>query len=425
MNLEKPMKSSTAADSSRDLAWRDLAWRDLAWEDLLGRQQTQLDLRLVREQIAGRVVLVTGAAGSIGAELCRQIAGLAPMALIGFDQAETSLIELESELCKRFPGLVFHSEIGNITRREDANRVMERHRPWIVFHAAAYKHVPMSESHPFAAVENNVFGTWRVAQAAIRHGVQHFVLISTDKAVRPASVMGVTKRVAELAIRALGKQGRTKFVAVRFGNVLGSSGSVAPIFREQIAAGGPVTVTHPEMKRYFMTASEAGQLVLQAFLMGGGGEIFVLDMGQPVSILDLARNLIRLCGLEPERDIKIEFSGIRPGEKLIEELSLETEHLASTSHARVRSIAATEDVDAAAFEVFVEDLERAVGARDVLRMMLLLKEMVPDYAPSSQILKGELQGEPAQPANAIIFQTPFEDREPAGCGTVRSGAVRI
>ena len=216
-------------------------------------------------------------------------------------------------------------------------RVMEDHEPSILYHAAAYKHVPMMERHVFAAVENNIFGTWQVALAAVKHGVEDFVMISTDKAVRPTSMMGATKRVAELVIGAFQKEYGTKFVAVRFGNVLGSNGSVVPIFKEQIAAGGPVTITHPEMRRYFMTIPEAAQLVLQAFSIGKGGEVFVLDMGEPVKIVDLARNLILLSGLQPDRDIKIQFTGVRPGEKLFEELKLQDEHLVPTSHSKIRS----------------------------------------------------------------------------------------
>ncbi|MGD0731279.1 MAG: nucleoside-diphosphate sugar epimerase/dehydratase, partial [Terracidiphilus sp.] len=290
--------------------------RDVAVEDLLGRRPVHLDQASIRERIRGKVVMVTGAAGSIGSELCRQIAQFTPLALVGFDEAETPLFQLERELNKNFPNLVFHPEIGSVTRPDVLRRVMELHEPSILYHAAAYKHVPMMERHVFAAIENNVFGTWQVALAAAKHGVEDFVMISTDKAVRPTSMMGATKRTAELVIRALQKERGTKFVAVRFGNVLGSNGSVVPIFKDQIAAGGPVTITHPEMRRFFMTIPEAAQLVLQAFSIGKGGEVFVLDMGEPVKIMDLARNLILLSGLQPERDIKIEITGVRPGEKL-------------------------------------------------------------------------------------------------------------
>ena len=268
--------------------------RDVAVEDLLGRKPVYLDQKAIRDRVQGKVVMVTGAAGSIGSEICRQIASFSPLALVGFDEAETPLFQIDRELRKAYPHVAFHSEIGNITRPDNLRRVMQKFKPIIIYHAAAYKHVPMMEQHVFAAVENNIFGTWQVALAAAKHGVEDFVMISTDKAVRPTSMMGATKRVAELVIRALQQETGTRFVAVRFGNVLGSNGSVVPIFKEQIAAGGPVTVTHPEMTRYFMTIPEASQLVLQAFSMGKGGEVFVLDMGEPVKIVDLARNLI-LC----------------------------------------------------------------------------------------------------------------------------------
>jgi FlaA1/EpsC-like NDP-sugar epimerase len=363
---------------------------DVALEDLLGRKQAYLDQEPVRERIQGKVVMVTGAAGSIGSELCRQIACFNPLALAAFDRAETPLSQLEGELAGRFPGLVFHSDIGNITCFDDVNRTMQQYKPSIVFHAAAFKHVPMLEREPFAAVENNIFGTWQVAEAAASHGAEYFVMISTDKAVRPASMMGVTKRVAELVIHAFEKRWSTKFLAVRFGNVLGSSGSVVPIFKSQIAAGGPVTVTHPEMRRYFMTASEAGQLVLEALVLGGGGETFVLDMGEPVKILDLATQLILLSGMQPDRDIEIEFTGVRPGEKLFEELSLRDEQLAPTSHSRISSLVSSEDVDPKRVTTLMQELRQAVDARDALRVILLLKDAVPDYVPGLQLLKGAM-----------------------------------
>ena len=310
--------------------------------------------------------MVTGAAGSIGSELCRQIAHFRPLALVGFDEAETPLFHLDRELAKNFPDLVFHPEIGNITRADTLQRVMQHYQPSILYHAAAYKHVPMMERHVFAAVENNIFGTWQVARAAARHGVEDFVMISTDKAVRPTSMMGATKRTAELVIRALQKERGTKFVAVRFGNVLGSNGSVVPIFKEQIAAGGPVTVTHPEMRRYFMTIPEAAQLVLQAFSIGKGGEVFVLDMGEPVKIVDLAKNLILLSGLQPDRDIKIQFTGLRPGEKLFEELNLQDEHLVPTSHDKIRSYVSPYNLDAMQIKASCRTCNRHCERQDVL-----------------------------------------------------------
>ena len=369
--------------------------RDVAVEDLLGRKPVQLDQDRIRERIEGKVVMVTGAGGSIGSEICRQIAQFRPIALIGFDEAETPLFQIDRELRRRFPDLLFHPEIGSVTRPDALRRVMQQYRPSIVYHAAAYKHVSMMERHVFSAVENNIFGTWQVALAAANHGVEDFVMISTDKAVRPTSMMGATKRMAELIIRALDADTGTKFVAVRFGNVLGSNGSVVPIFKEQIAAGGPVTVTHPEMRRYFMTIPEAAQLVLQAFAIGKGGEVFVLDMGESVRIVDLARDLILLSGLQPERDIKIEFTGPRPGEKLHEELNLHDEHLVPTSHAQIRSYGSPYDIDVRQIKGHLQELQQIVNSRDIAKLVLLLKELIPDYNPGSELLKAALSDEHA------------------------------
>jgi FlaA1/EpsC-like NDP-sugar epimerase len=368
--------------------------REVAVEDLLGRKPVQLDLERIRERIQGRVVMVTGAAGSIGSEICRQIAHFHPLAIVGFDEAETPLFHIDREMTKSFPYITFYPEIGSITSRGTLKRVIQHHHPSILFHAAAYKHVPLMERHVFAAVETNIFGTWNVARAAAEHGVEDFVMISTDKAVRPTSMMGATKRTAELLIRALQMEGGTKFVAVRFGNVLGSNGSVVPIFKEQIAAGGPVTVTHPEMTRYFMTIPEATQLVLQAFSIGKGGEVFVLEMGEPVKISDLAKNLILLSGLQPERDIEIQFTGLRPGEKMFEELSLQDEHVIPTSHAKIRSYACYQDVDAMQLKASLLRLQAIVEGQDVANLVLLLKELVPDYNPGTELLKTALSIKP-------------------------------
>ncbi len=378
--------------------------RDVAVEDLLGRKPVQLDQDRIRDRIQGKVVMVTGAGGSIGSEICRQIAQFRPLALVGFDEAETPLFQIDRELAKSFPDLAFHPEIGNITRPDALRRIMEKHQPSILYHAAAYKHVSMMERHIFAAVENNVFGTWQVALAAANHGVEDFVMISTDKAVCPTSMMGASKRVAELVIRALQNDTGTKFVAVRFGNVLGSNGSVVPIFKEQIAAGGPVTVTHPEMRRFFMTIPEAAQLVLQAFAIGKGGEVFVLDMGESVKIVDLARDLILLSGLQPDRDIKIEFTGPRPGEKLYEELNLEDEHLVPTSHAQIRSYVSPYDVDVRQIKAYIQELQQVVSAQDVARLVLLLKELIPDYNPGSELLKIALSAEPTHKSGPAKLQ---------------------
>jgi len=370
--------------------------REVAVEDLLGRKPVQLDLDVIRERIQGKVVIVTGAAGSIGSEICRQIAKFSPLALIGFDEAETPLFHLDREMAKKFPSMTFHAEIGDITRPDTLRRVMKQYHPTILYHAAAYKHVPLMESHAFAAVETNIFGTWNAARAAAEHGVEDFVMISTDKAVRPTSMMGATKRAAELLIRSLQTVKDTKFVAVRFGNVLGSNGSVVPIFKEQISAGGPVTVTHPEMRRYFMTIPEAAQLVLQAFCIGRGGEIFVLEMGEPVRIVDLARNLILLSGLQPERDIEIRFTGLRPGEKIFEELNLEDERLMQTSHPKIRSYLSQENPDVRQIETFLHRLQQIVERQDVASLLLLLKELIPDYNPGAELLKVALSSRPIQ-----------------------------
>ncbi|MCU0695128.1 MAG: polysaccharide biosynthesis protein [Myxococcaceae bacterium] len=309
--------------------------RSVNIEDLLGREPVRLDMQSIASLIEGRVVLVTGAGGSIGSELCRQVVRFNPSKLVLVERAENALFEIHRELVHKAqtPGVV--PCMADITDEARMRRVFADHQPQVVLHAAAHKHVPMMEENPGEALKNNVGGTRMVANLADEFRVDRFVMISTDKAVNPTSVMGATKRVAELYIQGLSQRSRTRFVAVRFGNVLGSAGSVIPIFKEQIAAGGPVTVTHPEMKRYFMTIPEASQLVLQAATMGNGGEIFVLDMGEPVKIVDLARDLIRLSGLVPEKDIEIKFSGLRPGEKLFEELSTAEEMAEKTRHPKV------------------------------------------------------------------------------------------
>jgi FlaA1/EpsC-like NDP-sugar epimerase len=368
--------------------------REVAVEDLLGRKPVHLDLDRIRERIQGRVVMVTGAAGSIGSEICRQIAPFRPLAIVGFDEAETPLFHLDREMARSFPYITFHPEIGSITSRGALKRVMQHYHPSILYHAAAYKHVPLMERHVFAAVETNIFGTWNVARAAAEHGVDDFVMISTDKAVRPTSMMGATKRTAELLIRALQMEGGTKFVAVRFGNVLGSNGSVVPIFKEQIAAGGPVTVTHPEMTRYFMTIPEAAQLVLQAFSIGKGGEVFVLEMGEPVRIADLAKNLILLSGLQPDRDIEIQYTGLRPGEKMYEELNLQDEHLIPTSHPKIRSYLCHQNLDSVQVKASLQHLQAIVEGQDIANLVLLLKDLIPDYNPGTELLKTALSIKP-------------------------------
>lgn len=382
--------------------------REVAVEDLLGRKPVQLDMERIRERIQGRVVLVTGAAGSIGSEICRQIAKFHPLALVGFDEAETPLFYLDREMTKSFPNVVFHPEIGSITDLDSLKRVMQDYRPSILYHAAAYKHVPMMERHVFAAVGTNVFGTWTVARAAMEHNVEDFVMISTDKAVRPTSMMGATKRAAEFIIRALQEKDGTKFVAVRFGNVLGSNGSVVPIFKEQITAGGPVTVTHPEMRRYFMTIPEAAQLVLQAHSIGKGGEIFVLDMGEPVKIADLAENLILLSGLQPGRDIEIQYTGLRPGEKMFEELNLQDEYLIPTLHAKIRSYIGNHNLDARQIKTFMLRLQKISEERDVASLVLLFKELIPDYNPGAEVLQTALSAK-MDHAGRTKVQAPYRE----------------
>jgi FlaA1/EpsC-like NDP-sugar epimerase len=310
--------------------------------------------------------------------------------LVGLDHAETALYELDRELRARYPEVAFHPEIGSIQNPRRLEEIFREHGPQSVYHAAAYKHVPLMETHLFEAVENNVFGTRNVARAAAAFGAEDFVLISSDKAVRPANVMGATKRLAEMVCQAQGQaSGCGRFMAVRFGNVLGSSGSVIPLFKQQIAAGGPLTVTHPEMRRFFMTIPEAAQLVLEAAAMGRGGEIFVLEMGAPVRIADLARQMILLSGLKPE-DIRIEFSGIRPGEKLYEELSAHEEATVPTSHSQIR-VFSGRNVSAESLARSLEALRLEVEEGDAGAVVSRLQELVPDYNPSDFLVRRAFQ----------------------------------
>jgi FlaA1/EpsC-like NDP-sugar epimerase len=374
--------------------------REVAVEDLLGRTPVHLEEDQIRGTLEGKVVLVTGAAGSIGSELCRQIARFRPAGIVGFEIAESPLFEIDREMRQTFPQVPFHPEIGSIQNRARLDDVLRQFRPSIVYHAAAYKHVPLMEEHVFEAIENNVFGTYNVAVAAAKHGVDDFVMISSDKAVRPTNVMGATKRVAELVLLDL-QNGRTKYVAVRFGNVLGSNGSVIPIFKKQIAAGGPVTVTHPEMRRFFMTIPEASQLVLQASAIGKGGQICVLDMGQPVKIVDLARNLILLSGLKPDEDIKIEFTGMRPGEKLYEELSSLLEDTVPTEHEKIR-IFMGDGMKERDIQGWLDTLHEICLTRDTGRLVVALKEIVLDYSPSAHLLRRVIKPQDRPTAAAAL-----------------------
>ena len=351
--------------------------RDVDINDLLRREPVQLNSDAISNLIAGRIVMVTGAGGSIGSEICRQVLKFRPKMLLLVEQAENSLFLVEQEFRALRTESVVIPYIADITDKARMNQIFGEHRPSIVFHAAAHKHVPMMEYNPGEAIKNNILGTRQLAELAEEHGVQEFVMISTDKAVNPTSIMGVSKQLAERFVHAFSEVASTKFVVVRFGNVLGSAGSVVPIFQEQIRRGGPVTVTHPDIERFFMTIPEASQLVLQAAAMGKGGEIFVLDMGEPVGIVDLARDLVRLSGLKPD-DIDIVFTGLRPGEKLYEELYFDDEEMQPTPHPKL-------------FVAYhrpytLADVQKAIGAvsalmheaPDVLR--LKIKELVAEYA---------------------------------------------
>lgn len=359
--------------------------RDVEVEDILGREPITVDLAAISGYVAGRNVLVTGAGGSIGSELCRQLCDANPAMLIMIDNAESNLFAIEQEILRDrdFPNIA--PLVGDIKNRQKMRRLFAQHMPDVVFHAAAYKHVPLMEVNPAEAVFNNVVGTTVLAEEAARSGVDRFVMISTDKAVEPATVMGATKAVAERIVASMGKQAGTRFFIVRFGNVLDSSGSVVPIFKRQIGRGGPVTVTHPDMTRYFMTIGEAVSLVIQAGAMGQGGEIFVLDMGEPIKIVDLAENMIRLSGLEPEHDIEVEFIGVRPGEKLTEELFGGDEEMMPTTHSKIR-LARHAEFDVEVLNRGIERLEKAATAGGAEAIVAELRAILPDYQPRADRL---------------------------------------
>jgi FlaA1/EpsC-like NDP-sugar epimerase len=350
-------------------------------DDLLGRDPVSLEWESIRAGLVGKRVLITGGGGSIGSELCRQIARLNPVELIVVDHSEYSLYKIDHELHSDFHDLLFHSVLGDICDPATVEKVIGDYKPDVVFHAAAYKHLPILQTQIREAFRNNVFGTMRVAEAAERHGVGTFVLISTDKAVNPANIMGATKRVAEMYCQNMNARSEMRFITVRFGNVLNSNGSVVPLFQEQIAKGGPVTVTHPEISRYFMTISEASQLIMQAAVLGSGGEIYVLDMGEPVNITYLAEHLIRLAGKEPGRDIEIIYTGLRPGEKLFEQLFHELEPYERTSHEKIL-LAHPRVADWDELRAELRSSELAVRRYDTKYLQQALVRLVPELAKS-------------------------------------------
>jgi len=352
--------------------------RDVDINDLLGREAIQLDTDSIEAFIKGKTILVTGAGGSIGSEMCRQICHFGPKLLLLVEQAENPLFYIERELREKFPDITMTAVVCDITDQSRVEGIFEKYRPEVIIHAAAHKHVPLMEGNPGEAIKNNVVGSRTVADAADKFGAGNFVMISTDKAVNPTSIMGSSKRVAELYVQDLNRTSKTHFVTVRFGNVLGSEGSVVPIFKKQIAQGGPLTVTHPDMKRYFMTIPEASQLVLQAASMGKGGEIFVLDMGEPVKIVDLARELITLSGFRPGEDIEITFMGLRPGEKLFEELSIKGEDMQETRHPKI-GIWKNMPMDRDRLRAKIAELVALAKIGEYAGIVAKIKELVPEY----------------------------------------------
>ncbi len=367
--------------------------RKLSIEDLLARPAIGLDPAPVRGLVAGRRIMVTGAGGSIGSELCRQVAALDPTSLLLYERYENSLFAIANELQDRWPGLEIQSLVGDVCDGGRVNSVFARHLPHVVFHAAAHKHVPLMELSPAEAVKNNVFGTQQLVEAASRSGVERFILISTDKAVNPSSVMGVSKRVAEMIVQSKDTSSRTVFSAVRFGNVLGSNGSVVPRFLEQIKAGGPVTVTHPDIRRYFMLIPEAVHLVMHAAAMAEGGEVFVLDMGEQIKVVDMARSLIRLSGFVPDEEIPITFTGLRPGEKLYEELVGTQESVEPSGMEKINRLKRDRPWNAADLERHLAELRRVVeneyadDSQCSCLLVAVLQQLVPTYSPGSRTVR--------------------------------------
>ncbi len=357
--------------------------REVEIEDLLGRDVVKLDTASIQEFITGKRVLVTGGGGSIGSEICRQLARFQPEVLYILDIYENNAYDLQQELKRKYPELELRVQIASVRDRARMKEVFWTYRPHVVFHAAAHKHVPLMEDAPKEAIKNNVFGSFNVMKMADKYGVERFVQISTDKAVNPTNVMGTTKRICEMLIQGMNRVSRTEFVAVRFGNVLGSNGSVIPLFKKQIAEGGPVTVTHEEMRRYFMTIPEAAQLVLQSGAMANGGEIFVLDMGEQIKILDLAKELIRLSGFEPNEEIPIAITGLRPGEKLYEEILIDYEDMKSTRHQKI-FIEKPSDFEIHVLEEKLHELELGISAMDKKQLIGWLQNFVPTYYPNPE-----------------------------------------
>lgn len=397
--------------------------RSVNTQELLGREQVRLATEDIRHLLRDRVIMVTGAGGSIGSELCRQIASYSPRQLLLVEQSEVQLFQIEQELIDSGFGKCLVPLAANVQDESRLEQIFQQHQPKTVFHAAAHKHVPLMESQPGEAVKNNTLGTLRLAEACVRHGTDRFVLISTDKAINPTSVMGASKRLAEMCVQSLhaSNPNGTRFMAVRFGNVLGSSGSVVPIFSKQIASGGPVKVTHPDMRRYFMTIPEAVGLVLQSAALGTGGEIFMLDMGQPVKIVDLARQLIELSGFVPDRDIRIEFTGLRPGEKLFEELNYGSEKITVTSHPKIKRLQC-EPPPHESVRKFVFNLLENSHRLEPDEIKLALQRAVPEYRPQLKLssngaskheiptvagINGQRNGHPPASAAKIEIENQF------------------
>ena len=359
------------------------AIREVAYRDLLGREIIKLDTEKIGAYLKRKKVLVTGAGGSIGSELCRQICRFKPESIILYERAESPLYEIEIDIKRKFPDIKAISLLADVIDTTNLEKAFITNKPQVVFHTAAYKHVPMLELQPWKAIENNIQGTQNLVNVSKKHNIERFVFVSTDKAVRPTNVMGASKRVAEMLVQSQNGCGlsQTRFMIVRFGNVIGSVGSVVPMFKKQIERGGPVTVTHPDVTRYFMTIPEACQLILQAGAMGNGGEIFLFDMGTPIKIVDMAKDLIRLSGFVPDEDIKIEYIGLRPGEKLFEELITEGEGIVPTSHEKIMTLKGI-DCSLDILNGNIEDITRLSEGQDHNQIKQMLKKIVPEYMPS-------------------------------------------